>query len=85
MVVPLPVIGLNRYKMVEMFSKYRPVVPVEFHSDELYAEPSSEVYAKVKTKKSDLSEFWARLKETKCKNDMEKIEKMAFVRCEGKA
>ena len=85
LVVPLPYIGLNPYKMVEMFSKYRPVVPVEFHSDELYAEPSSEVYAKVKMEKSERSEFRARLKETKYKNDTEKIEKMAFDGCEGKA
>jgi hypothetical protein len=83
--VPLPYIGLNPYKMMEMFSKYRPVVPVEFHSDELYAEPSSKVYSKVKTKKTDQSEFCVRLKETKYKNDMEKIEKMAFDGCKGKA
>ncbi len=85
MAAPLPYIGLNPYKMVEMFSKYRPVVPVEFHSDEMYAEPSSEVYAKVKTEKSDRSEFRARLKEAKYKNDTEKIEKMAFDGSEGKA
>jgi hypothetical protein len=42
--------------MVEMFSKYRPVVPVEFHSDELYAEPSSEVYSKVKTEKTEIDQ-----------------------------
>jgi hypothetical protein len=85
LVVLLQYIGLNPYKMVEMFSKYHPVVPVEFHSDELYAEPSSEVYSKVKMEKTDQSEFWARLKETKYKNDTEKIEKMAFDGCEGKA
>jgi len=50
--VPLPHTGLNPYKMVEMFAKYRPVVPVEFQSDELYAEPSREVYSKVKTEKN---------------------------------
>ena len=50
--MPLPHTGLNPYKMVEMFAKYRPVVPVEFQSDELYAEPSKEVYSKVKTKKN---------------------------------
>ena len=37
---PIKCVGLNPYKMVEMFKNYRPVVPVEFHSDELYAEPS---------------------------------------------
>lgn len=83
--VPLPHTGLNPYKMVEMFAKYRPVVPVEFQSDELYAEPSREVYSKVKTEKIDRSEFRAKLKATKYKNDTEKIEAMAFDGCEGEA
>ena len=38
---------------VEKFAIYRPGVPVEFQSDELYAEPSKEVYSKVKTEKTD--------------------------------
>jgi len=76
--VPLPHTGLNPYKMVEMFAKYRPVIPVEFQSDELYAEPSKEVYSKVKMEKTDRSEFRTKLKATKYKSDMEKIEKMAF-------
>ena len=76
--VPLPHTGLNPYKMVEMFAKYRPVVPVEFQSDELYAEPSKKVYSKVKMEKTDRSEFRAKLKATKYKSDTEKIEKMAF-------
>jgi hypothetical protein len=44
---------LNPYKVVEMFQKYRPVVPEEFHLDDLYAEPSTEVSSKVKTEKID--------------------------------
>ena len=36
-------------RMVEMYKNYRPNVPDEFQSDELYAEPSVEVWAKVKT------------------------------------
>ena len=75
MAVPPTYIGFNPYKMVEMFSKYRPVVPVEFHSDELYAEPSSEVYAKVKTEKADRSEFRARLKETSIKMIRRKLKR----------
>lgn len=55
---PLHYAGLNPYKAVEMFQKYRPVVPNEFHSDELYAEPSAEVYSKVKSEKVDRAEFW---------------------------
>jgi len=34
--------GLNPYKAVEMFTKYRPNIPVQFQSDELYAEPSAD-------------------------------------------
>ena len=82
---PLPYTGLNPYKMVEMFAKYRPVVPVEFQSDELYAEPSREVYSKVKTEKIDRLEFRAKLKATKYKHGTEKIEAMAFDGCQGEA
>ena len=83
--LPLSYVGMNPYKMVEMFKKYRPVVPVEFQSDELYAEPPSEVYARVKTEKIDRSEFRAKLKQTKYKNETEKIENIAFDGSEGKA
>jgi len=51
--------GLPLYKAVEMFTKYRPNIPVQFQSDELYAEPSAEVWAKVKKEKIDRSEFRA--------------------------
>ncbi len=45
--------GLNPYKAVEMFTKYRPNIPVQFQLDELYAEPSAEVWTKVKKEKID--------------------------------
>ncbi len=45
--------GLNPYKAVEMFTKYHPNIPVQFQSDELYAEPSAEVWVKVKKEKID--------------------------------
>ena len=83
--MPLLHTGLNPYMMVEMFAKYRPVIPVEFQSDELYAEPSKEVYSKVKMEKTDQSEFRAKLKATKYKSDTEKIEKMAFDGGKGEA
>jgi len=57
-----------------------PVVPVKFHSDELYAEPSPEVWSKVKVeKKTDRSEFRANLK---AKN-MWRVESTAFDSDEG--
>jgi len=61
--------GLNPYKMVEMFKNYRPYVPDKFQSDELYAEPSLVVWAKVKTEKIDRAEFWKKLEVTKYSDD----------------
>jgi len=59
------------------------VVPVEFHSDELYAEPSPEVWSKVKVEKTDRSEFRANLKAKKYAGK-EQVESMAFDSDEGK-
>ena len=79
---PIKCVGLNPYKMVEMFKNYRPVVPLEFHSDELYAEPSPEVWSKVKVEKTDRSEFRANLKAKKYAGK-EQIESTAFDSDEG--
>ncbi len=57
--------GLNPYKIVEMYKIYRPNVPVEYHSDVMYAEPSKEVWSKVKVEKTERSEFRANLKAKK--------------------
>jgi len=51
----------------------------------LYAEPSAEVWAKVKKEKIDQSEFHAQLKADKYVNDKERIESLAFYDGEGKA
>ena len=51
--VSIPNVGLNPDKIVEMYKNYRPVVPDEFQLDELYAEPSAEVWSKVKREKID--------------------------------
>ena len=58
-------VGMNPYTVVETFKNYRPNIPLEYHSDELYAKPSEDMRAKVKTKKSDRSEFWVTLKAKK--------------------
>jgi hypothetical protein len=45
--------GINPYKQIELFHKYRPVVlPTEFHEDERYAKPSDDVIYKVMTEKA---------------------------------
>ena len=59
-----------------------PVVPVKFHSDELYAEPSPEVWSKVKVEKTDRSEFRANLKAKKYAGK-ERVESTAFDSDEG--
>ena len=82
--VAIPNNGLNPYKMVEMYKNYKPVVPDEFRSDELYAEPSAEVWAKVKTEKIDRAVFRAQLKVTKYSNDKERLESLALDKGHGK-
>ncbi len=74
---PIQCVGLNPYKIVEMYKNYRPNVPVEYHSDVMYAEPSEEVWSKVKVEKTERSEFWANLKAKKYAGK-EQIESMAF-------
>jgi hypothetical protein len=49
----------------------------------LYAEPSEEVWAKVKTKKIDRSKFWVTQKAKKYAENKEQIESMAFKDGEG--
>ena len=81
--VSIPNVGLNPYKMVEMYKNYRPNVPDEFQSDELYAEPSAKVWSKVKREKIDRAEFRKKLKVTKYSNDKERLESLALDGGEG--
>ncbi len=60
-------------------------MPDEFQSDELYDEPSVEVWAKVKTEKMDRAVFRAKLKVTKYSNDKERLESLALDKGDGKA
>ncbi len=62
---PIQCVGLNPYKNVKMYKNYRPNVPVEYHSDVMCAEPSEEVWPKVKVEKMERLEFWANLKANK--------------------
>jgi len=70
---------------VAILADYRPNIPVQFQSDELYAEPSAEGWAKVKKEQIDRSEFRAQLKADKYVNDKERIEILAVYNGEGKA
>ncbi len=50
---PTQCVGLNPYKIVEMYKNYRLSVPVEYHSDVMYMELSEEVWSKVKVEKTE--------------------------------
>jgi hypothetical protein len=80
---PIQYVGLNPYKIVEMYKNYRQIVPVEYHSDVLYVELSEEVWLKVKVEKMERSRFWANLKAKKYAVK-EQIESVAFGDCEAK-
>jgi hypothetical protein len=62
---PIQCMGLNPYKILEMYKNYRPNIPIEYHSDLMYMEPSEEVWSEVKVEKTERSEFRANLKAKK--------------------
>ncbi len=73
--------GMNPYKVVEMWKNHRPNIPIEYHDDVLYVEPAPGQWAKVKDEKCNQSEFRAGLKMKKYgdnKATKEKIENVAF-------
>jgi hypothetical protein len=74
---PIQCVGLNLYKIVEMYKNYRLNVAIEYHSDLMYMEPSEEVWLKVKVEMTERSEFRANLKAKKYAGK-EHIESMAF-------
>jgi hypothetical protein len=74
---PIQCVGLNPYKIVEAHKNYRPHVPIEYHSDVMYVEPSEEVWLKVKVEKMERLEFRANLKEKKYAGK-EQIESVVF-------
>jgi hypothetical protein len=80
---PIQCVGLNPYKIVEMYKNYRPNVPIEYHSDVMYTEPSEVVWLKVKVEKTERSEFRVNLKAKKYAGK-EQIESMAFSNGETK-
>jgi hypothetical protein len=69
--------GVESYKIVEMYMNYRTNVPIEYHSNVMYAEPSDEVWLKVKVEKTERLEFYANLKAKKYVGK-EQIENVAF-------
>jgi hypothetical protein len=66
-----------------MYKNYRLNIPIEYHSDVMFAEPSEEVWWKVKVEKTERLEFSANLK-TKKDAGKEQIESVAFSDGEAK-
>ena len=71
-------LGMNPYKMVEMWKNYRPLMPMEYQCDTLYAKPDAKVMAKVKDKNLYQAETREVLKGKKYGAAKETIEDMAF-------
>ncbi len=58
-------------------------LPIEYHLYKLYAEPSEEVLAKVKTEKIDRSQFQEKKNAKKYTEKKEQIKSVAFGNGEG--
>ena len=48
---PIVATGINVFKQVEMFAKYRPIIPFEYKRDDLYKKPSQKMFDTVKQEK----------------------------------
>ena len=75
-------LGMNPYKMVEMWKNYRPMVPMEYQDNELYAKPDVKVMANVKDEKIYRAESRAVLKAKKYGGVKDTLEDIAFGDCE---
>ena len=54
--------GINPYKQMELYQKYKSVVPIEYHNNELYVTPPEDVIKKVAAEKVMRNENRSRLK-----------------------
>ena len=70
-------VGINPYKVVEMWKNYCPNVPPGYHDNELYVEPTAAQWAKVKVERADQAEIQAANKREKYAR-AEMIESIAF-------
>jgi hypothetical protein len=62
---PIKPPGINPFKQVELFFKYRPVVPPAYHQDKFYIKPSDDVLKMVKEEKVIRIEYRAKVKAVK--------------------
>ena len=57
--------GINIFKQVEMYSKYRKVLPLEVWEDQLYAKPAKNIMEAVKKEKMQRKSFREELNKDK--------------------
>ncbi len=69
---PIIAPGINTYKFVESYAKYRPVVPEDYWEDQLYVKPADEILKKFKEKKVIQKDNQAKVKTMKEGEDMKK-------------
>ena len=78
LLLPVKSVGLNPYKIIELWKNYRPMVPAEYHDDALYLKPDEETKAKVKDEKLYCGDTRLVLKAKKYGGVMDSIEQIAF-------
>ena len=64
-VIPSP--GINIFKQVELYTKYKRVVPEQFWNEDLYSEPDEKIIKAVKKERKMRKEFKTELNEDKKK------------------
>ena len=79
----LECLGLNPYKMVELWKNYRPHVPKQYRKNELYQKPDAKVLALVKEERCERSVFRAKLKGAKAAGMKERLESIAYLDDDG--
>jgi hypothetical protein len=82
LLLPIKCLGMNPYKMVQMWKNYRPMVSIEYQDDELYAKPDAKVMANVKDEKVYRAKSRAILKAKKYGGVKDTSEDIAFGDCE---
>ena len=82
---PIVATGINVFKQVEMFAKYRPIIPFEYKCDDLYKKPSLKMFNTVKEEKQKRKDLRVELNAMKNKvqrkaDIKKKIENIAFAK-----
>jgi len=76
-------VGINPYKQVELWSKYRHHVPKAYKRNILYSKPDAKILSMVKEERSERSVFRAKIKEAKAAGMKERLESIAFLDEDG--